>query len=135
LLGDGNIVKQDLTHKIGSNEIGAPLVKSFTDGPVISPTMATPSFTAGTPREGPVGTGWWATWAATLQDYRGFAPVHRGTANILFADGSVRNFKDENKDGLLNNGFTATAANFFVDDTIELPEEDVFSNWTLKESN
>jgi prepilin-type processing-associated H-X9-DG protein len=133
LLGDGNIVTQDLTHKIGSNEVGAPLVKSFTDGPVVNPTMATPTFPAGTPREGR--RGWWGLWTATLQDYRGFAPVHRGTANILFADGSVRNFKDENKDGLLNNGFNATAANFFVDDTIELPEEKVFSKWTLKESN
>jgi prepilin-type processing-associated H-X9-DG protein len=113
--------------------VGAPLVKSFTNGPVIKSTMATPDPPAGTLREG--AGGWWAIWNATLQDYRGFAPVHRGTANILFADGSVRNFKDDNKDGLLNNGFAPTAASLFVDENIELPEEDVFSKWDFKDSH
>jgi prepilin-type processing-associated H-X9-DG protein len=134
-LGCGSIVEQDLTHQIGPNDVGAPLVKSFTNGPVEDPGMGTSflPFAGGTPRDG--AGGWWKVWNATRQDYRGFAPVHRGTANILFADGSVKNFKDDNNDNLLNNGFAPTAANFFVDDTIELPEEEVFSKWDFTDSH
>lgn len=45
-----------------------------------------------------------------LQDYRDFGPYHGagrgGIANILFADGSVKSFADQNGDGFLNPGFT-----------------------------
>ena len=44
----------------------------------------------------------------TLQDYRAFSPVHKGTCNILYADGSVRTLDDLNEDGFLNNGFDVT---------------------------
>ena len=33
-------------------------------------------------------------------------PVHNGNCNVLFADGSIRSFKDKNGDGYLNPGFT-----------------------------
>ena len=59
-----------------------------------------------------------------LQDYRGFAPVHAGAGNILFADGSVRTFSDLNKDGYLDNGFIADALP-------DLPPEDVMSLYSL----
>lgn len=139
----------------GDEQNGTYVTWSFTRGPVLSqdagsfgPPLLPPSFveadegdpyasppvpaTSGTPRTGPLG--WWATWETTLQDYRRFGPVHRGGCNILFADGSVRTFDDDNKDGLLNNGFTTAGAptSGFSDDSIELPEEGVFSGWTLK---
>ena len=64
--------------------------------------------------------GWWAVWnRQVLQDYRKFAPIHRGTCNILFADGGVRALADDNDDGLLNNGFPALAGSGFADDTLE----------------
>jgi prepilin-type processing-associated H-X9-DG protein len=77
-------------------------------------------------------TGWWSKWNATRQDYRAFAPVHRGACNILFADGSVRSYLDNNQDGLLNNGFQASTGNGFTSDKIELPDEEFINRWTLK---
>ena len=35
-------------------------------------------------------------------------PVHAGIANIVFADGSIRSFRDTNKDGYLNPGFVVS---------------------------
>lgn len=73
--------------------------------------------------------------ALHLQDYRDMAPVHAGQVNVLFADGSIRTFKDLNGDGYLNPGFNidATAAASaldavgYRDDRVELPPELVFS--------
>lgn len=118
-----------LTQDVG----GAGGTALFAPGPFAETDPSADPPTSGTPRDGPLGTGWWAAWNATLQDYRRFAPVHARSLNVLFADGSVRNFADENKDGLLNNGFTTAAApaSGFSDDVIELPKEGVFSGWTL----
>ncbi|HLA83846.1 MAG TPA: DUF1559 domain-containing protein [Thermoguttaceae bacterium] len=129
LLGCGG-PSELLSMSIGENLSGLPTAATMTKGPVTNPAMETPSFSTGTPRTGT--NGWYAGWQATLQDYRNFAPVHRGCCNILFADGSVRMFADANDDGLLNNGFEPTAANGFADDTIELPEEEVCGTWQLR---
>jgi prepilin-type processing-associated H-X9-DG protein len=95
--------------------------------------MQPPSFAAGAPKTGP--TGWWAGWNnTTIQDYRGFAAVHRGACNVLFADGSARSILDKNEDGLVNNGFSATPTNGFASDEVEVTEEELFSGWSLRAS-
>ena len=43
------------------------------------------------------------------QDTRDFFAYHASTMNVAFADGSVRNFVDENGDGFINPGFDTTA--------------------------
>jgi prepilin-type processing-associated H-X9-DG protein len=76
-----------------------------------------------------------------LQDYRDFAPVHRGNCNVLFADGSLKEFKDINGDGYLNPGFlideTSTDPGYFAstgytDSIVELPEALIFSGVFLQ---
>lgn len=127
ILADGAAGGQ-LEAPLGDLDAGAPAVMPFMRGPVQPATMeAPPPFPAGTPR-----SAWWPVWNATLQDYRGFAPVHRNTCNVLFADGSVRPVADTNGDGQLNNGFPAGAASGFADSTVELPAEEATSRWTLR---
>jgi prepilin-type N-terminal cleavage/methylation domain-containing protein/prepilin-type processing-associated H-X9-DG protein len=129
IMGDGQFVSV-LSEKLGSIDAGEPLVASMTAGPVRNPSMEHEVLSG--PREG--ATGWWSIWTnSTLQDYRLFSPLHRGAANILFADGSVRSFVDENDDGVLNNGFTPTATNGFQGNEIELPRNSVNSNSSLRE--
>ena len=144
-----------LQYPFGEQVAGTPTAKSLSRGPILTMDVpsgmgvalsppgpfseADPSATPpepGTPRDGPLGTGWWAAWNLTLQDYRDFGPVHRYSCNILFADGSVRNYVDQNHDGLLNNGFTIAGApnSGFLDDEIDLPQEEVFSGWVLQTS-
>ena len=73
--------------------------------------------------------------ALHLQDYRDMAPAHAGQCNVLFADGSIRAFKDLNGDGYLNPGFnidstasqTTLDAVGYRDSKVELPPEQVFS--------
>ncbi len=70
-----------------------------------------------------------------LQDTRDWGAVHGGTANILFADGSVKNFVDRDGDGYLNPGFPipkdATDAEKmqygYHSDVVELPAAEIFS--------
>lgn len=78
-----------------------------------------------------------------LQDTRDWFAVHGGgsggTCNILFADGSVREFYDENRDKFLNPGFqipkTLTEAEYnqlgYRDGTVELPRGDIFNGLFL----
>ena len=129
LMGCG-AASNPLEMAVGTNQCGTFTAKSITSGPVENPGMSAPSFDVGTPCEG--SNGWFAAWKATLQDYRNFGPVHRGSCNLLFADGSVRSVDDANGDGFLNNGFKPTAGNGFGDDKAELPEEEVLSKWRLK---
>jgi prepilin-type processing-associated H-X9-DG protein len=122
-----------LVQAVGPLQPGSPAVASMTGGPVTNPSMQPPPlFAAGTPKAGPVGTGWWAGWNATLQDYRAFGVVHRRSCNILMADGSVQTFYDTNNDNLLNNGFIPSSGNGFADNTLELPPDDFYSKWSLR---
>lgn len=129
ILADGAAAGQ-LEAPLGDLDAGAPAVMPFTRGPVQPATMeAPPPFPAGTPR-----SAWWPVWNATLQDYRGFAPVHRNTCNVLFAvcrwERAARGRYEG--DGQLNNGFPAGAASGFADSTVELPAEEATSRWTLR---
>lgn len=85
-----------------------------------------------------------------LQDFRDFAPAHgagkSGTANVLFADGSVKSFTDQNGDGFLNPGFRVQSANLtsdairanlaaeagYMDSQVELPATEIFSGIFLQ---
>lgn len=129
LLGCGataGSLPQDLT----GFPAGTMTTLSMTSGPVLRETGQLPSFSTGTSRTGP--NGWWAAWSKqALQDYRGFAAVHRSLCNILMADGSVRTFEDRNGDGALNNGFAAVSGAFRSEE-IEIPEEEVFSGASLR---
>ncbi len=111
--------------------MGASVVDSLTNGPLDPATMLAPVFASGTPYEGP--GGWWAGWSPALQDYRGFGPLHRGTCNVAFADGSVRGVRDRDADGLLNSGFTPTATNGFGTNTLELPGNEFAIRWSLRQ--
>lgn len=130
LLGDGGVAGF-LAEPIGPLRASDATVGMFTRGPVKKSDMTAPTFAEGTPRTG--ATGWWSVWSnEVLQDYRGFAPAHRGLVNILMADGSVQSFDDLNQDGQLNNGFPSTPENGFGDDTVELDKTQCFSKAGLR---
>jgi len=100
LLGDGAPMAP-LIQKVGDHEAGEMVVASFTRGPVLTSSLEPPQFSSGTPREG--AKGWWAVWNRQVrQDYRLFAPLHRGVCNVLFADGGVRTWNDANGDGAVS---------------------------------
>ncbi len=129
LLGDGGPASK-LLQSIGNNPAGTPTVMSFTGGPVLKTTLRPPVFAAGTRRDG--ANGWWAVWRKqVLQDYRGFAALHRGQCNVLFADGGVRTISDANGDGSLNNGFSAVPGSGFTDDSVEVKENELMSFYSL----
>lgn len=132
LLGDGTIAGS-LSEEIGWAEAGTQTVATMTGGPVKIVDMSTPVFPSPTPKAGPAG--WWATWAkGTLQDYQAFSAVHRGTCNILFADGSVRKYTDVDRDGMLNNGFAAGLGSpSFATADVELLPDEVESNYDLSD--
>ncbi|MCU0870996.1 MAG: DUF1559 domain-containing protein [Pirellulaceae bacterium] len=75
-----------------------------------------------------------------FQDWRDIGPTHAGNANVLFADGSIRSFKDQNKDGYLNPGFqistTATPADIakigYTNSIVELNPLQIFNGCFLK---
>jgi prepilin-type N-terminal cleavage/methylation domain-containing protein/prepilin-type processing-associated H-X9-DG protein len=131
LMADGANI-DTLKMPVGNMDNATMLVQPFTRGPaqIMSPTMEPPSFADGKPKDGP--DGWWAIWdKKTLQDYRGFAPVHKNACNVLMADGSVQLLVDTNKDGYLNNGFPASAQTGFADDKVEIEAKVLFSKGYL----
>jgi prepilin-type processing-associated H-X9-DG protein len=130
-------------------EAGERLVESFNDGPAtynstsfgvglipggqdVSPTMAAEQSLGGSV---PAVDG-----AAWLQDTRDWFAIHRGTCNILMADGSVKNFVDQNGDLYLNPGFPIpkglTEAQYdqigYRNDVKELHEARIFSGVFLE---
>ncbi|MEZ6098559.1 MAG: DUF1559 domain-containing protein [Pirellulaceae bacterium] len=118
-----------LPYDVGDHVQGELTTRTFSKGPVLTSTLTVPTFPGSTRREGP--SGWWGVWArTTLQDFRSFAPVHRHSVNLLFADGSVRSLPDINKDGLLNNGFPVGSGGF-QDTTVDLPPDAVFSGYSV----
>jgi len=130
LLGCGR-AGDPLLADIGDVAGGTRTAVTMTAGPVVLSSMDLIDVPDDTPERGT--DGWLYMWNhTTLQDYRNFAPVHRHSCNILFADGSLKNFVDENEDGLLNNGFAATGSNGFLDAEVELPDYEVFSAWRLQ---
>ena len=86
-----------------------------------------------------------------LQDYRDLGPNHGsgrgGSCNVLMADGSAKQFVDQNGDGFLNPGFvvpaTMSAAQKagigYVDSLVELPAAQIvtgvfLSKWSTKDN-
>lgn len=131
MLGDGAASGLSLSDQLGDLAPGTLLVMPFTRGPVLK--LAGSFGNEFDPPGGftvPNKATWWPVWAkGCLQDYRQFAPVHRRSCNILFADGSVRGLSDANDEGLLNNGFPANGG--FADDVVELTAEDIASSYSL----
>lgn len=72
-----------------------------------------------------------------LQDLRDWSAVHRGSVNILMADGSVKTIQDINGDGFINPGFPVvnqgTAANTvgYTDGQCEVNAFDVYTGLFL----
>ncbi len=130
LLGDA-ATTGSLLQSFGSVEAGTLTTLQFTGGPRKVTDFSVPTFSAGTPKAG--AAGWWAVWAkGTLQDYSAFAPVHKKNCNILFADGSVRKFADDNGDGVLNTGFPAGVGSFLSSE-VELLPDMVESDYDLRD--
>ena len=80
------------------------------------------------PANNAAGHGW-------LQDTRAWGAVHAGTCNVLMADGSVKNFTDQNNDGYLNPGFPVTGsgmAGCYRSSLIELPAAEIYSGMFLE---
>lgn len=125
-LGDAQalpITDKSCGHSIGPHTAADPLAASMTMGPADKTTKLPPNPPTSTPYGG--AGGWWAMWNGTVQDYRRFGPVHGGSCNILFADGSVKSFSDANGDYLLNNGLDSAAP-------LELEASQIYSGWTLR---
>lgn len=129
LLADGGVAGQ-LSVNLGDFPAGSDTVGSFTRGPVQVLNMKAPEFADGKPRAG--AGGWWSVWSKAIQDYRGFAPVHRQQANVLMSDGSVQALYDKNDDSLLNNGFSPASGGGFTSDEVEIDDTIIFSKPALK---
>lgn len=132
LLADGGLSGDTLAEGLGDLPAGTPLVVPVTRGPVLiadgpyGSALSPPSFSE--PNAGR--SLWWPIWyRQTLQDYRGFGVPHAGRMNILFADGSVRTLSDKNRDGNINNGFSAVGG--FADSTVEADEDELYSLYSL----
>jgi prepilin-type processing-associated H-X9-DG protein len=69
-----------------------------------------------------------------LQDTRGWYAVNGSTCNILMADGSVKEFKDQDNDGFLNPGFPVpSGANCgYESSEVELRPSEIYSGVFLE---
>jgi prepilin-type N-terminal cleavage/methylation domain-containing protein/prepilin-type processing-associated H-X9-DG protein len=130
---------------------GDTLVESFSDGPSVRTSVSSwqtagshtlfdptnPLLHVSGEEQPPPGTAAKLNNLATnLQDYRDFGPVHSGAGNVLFADGSVKTFNDQNGDSFLNPGFDGTPAQAatrgYSDNLVELPAAEIFSGILLQ---
>ncbi|MFM9067982.1 MAG: hypothetical protein ACKOUR_11715, partial [Planctomycetota bacterium] len=75
---------------------------------------------------------------SSLQDWRDMGPVHAANANVLMADGSIKSFKDLNRDGYLNPGFVVTTTDQakldkigYKDSVVELDPGAIFNGVLL----
>jgi prepilin-type processing-associated H-X9-DG protein len=139
MLADGSLSGNNLSDKVGDMEPGTPLVNPMTRGPVLYVSGATgdvfqyPGQDSSkrfpeTPPANPAV--WWPVWnKQVIQDYRQFGVIHRGTCNVLFVDGSIRNIKDQNGDKLINNGFPADGG--FASDQVEALPDEIFSLYSV----
>jgi prepilin-type N-terminal cleavage/methylation domain-containing protein/prepilin-type processing-associated H-X9-DG protein len=70
-----------------------------------------------------------------LQDFRDWGATHRGSANVLMSDGSVKTIVDLNGDGFFNPGFPASGGTVtgdgYTDGTCEVSAFEVFSGTLL----
>ena len=137
---------------------GARLAESFNDGPAVwDPTAGTNGkivlLDGGTldggavaeyiprayPEEGTIvtdqtayssGLGTIVSNFLVLQDTRDFYAVHRGTANVLMGDGSVKLLRDSNGDNFFNPGFAAVGGDAvddgYTDNICEVSAFEVF---------
>lgn len=129
--GQAELGRNLLPEAVGDYGTDQFLAEMYTAGPRDPTTLSDPTISG----SGSGAAVWFGPWNATLQDYRAFGPVHggrrRGTCNIVFLDGNIKTFADENGDGLLNNGFPVSSQSGYADDAIELPAVDIYSKWSL----
>ena len=128
-MGDGAMVGT-LSLPVGPNGAGEPVAQSFTNGPVLKSNMQPPVIPAGTPYQGPTAGG----RSGTSRCCRTIAASPRcmpACATCCLPTAASGRCRDENDDGLLNNGFTAASGGGYVDDQVELPLADVASLYAL----
>ncbi len=124
---------------------GDRLTEAFNDGPsywsagdetihlLATATGPTFDFTAQVDCEKNGGCGPAVDGDYFLQDTRDWWAVHGGVCNILMADGSVKQFRDQNNDKYLNPGFPIAAGLTNYDHVgyqpgpVELPPAEIFS--------
>jgi prepilin-type processing-associated H-X9-DG protein len=137
---------------------GALLTEAFNDGPAYWDTgtstltliasqgaILTDQIACEKPNGGncaaPLGPNGSAPNRTYLQDTRDWYAVHAGSANVLMADGSVKEFTDTNGDKFLNPGFPVptglTNQQYstigYTDGTVELQPTDIFSGVFLQD--
>lgn len=98
-----------------------------------------------TPSSGEVEQTFYNAAGLTLQDTRDWFAVHRGSANILMADGSVRVVADLNGDGFFNPGFPASnalsgtatlaASSGYTDGVVEMNSFEIFNGLFLSRNS
>ena len=131
--------------KVYYAKAGDRLTEAFNDGPsswnaadgtihlLATATGPTFNFTAQVNCEQNGGCGPAVDNTYFLQDTRDWWAVHGGVCNILMADGSVKQFRDQNNDKYLNPGFPIdpTLGNYdhvgYQPGPVELPAAEIFS--------
>jgi len=115
--------------RAGKIAAGSRLVETATDGPAkkngAKLSLLHKGFEDGNAPTFYAANGW-------FQDTRDWYAVHRNTANMLMADGSVKTVEDKNGDRFFNPGFDPTGLDVYTDGyapgiTVEMNSFDVYS--------